>query len=93
MIAVTNNTAPAGFTHRLDQDELVDEITYDVWEGPFVQGVQTRWTPEEGVVLTVDGYPDATRKHGTLAFDVTPETARELIAHLGRVLDLLDAPA
>lgn len=82
--------APASFTHRIDRDELVDNVTYDVWDGPHCQGVQTTWTSETGVVLTVDGYPDAAREDRTLGFDLTPETARELIAHLGHVLDKLE---
>lgn len=79
-----------GFTLNAATENGEDVSTID---GPSVGGVSTFATDGGSVVVAVDGYPDASRDGGTVGFDLTPDTARELIAHLGNVLDMLDAPA
>ena len=86
----TAPAAPAGFTHRTVPDPFVDGASYSEWDGPSVGAddsarVATYWEPESGVVLAVDGY--GTERGG---FDITPESARRLMADLTTVLERLD---
>ncbi|MCT2088348.1 hypothetical protein M3D92_03405 [Micrococcus terreus] len=72
-------------------DPFVDGASYSEWDGPSVgtddsARVATYWGPESGVVLAVDGY--GTERGG---FDITPESARRLIADLTTVLERLDS--
>lgn len=83
----TEQTIPAGFTHRTEEDDCIPGVYYDTWDGPRAGGVQAHWSPERGITLAVDGYDTADGMSGPLGFDVTPAVAPMLAADLTAVLE------
>ena len=57
---------------------------------PLTRGVRSYWAPDQGALLAVDGYEDASRKNGSLEGDVSPETAWQVISHMTDVLGQIE---
>lgn len=86
-------TIPAGFTTTIRRED--DDQDYPHHNGPSTGGVASYWAPDQGIVLTVNGYGDEHHGCKTLGFDVTPDQARTLSRDLADVvaaLDLLPTP-